>query len=297
VLCVVVTLVVRMVLKPVERVRRELLERQSDDLSPLKAASASNAPAELQPVFTALNEVMARLGRLTEHQQAFIRNASHQLRTPLAVMKTQIALAERGDMSHADALKALSATAERATHLTNQLLALAKIEQIRSNAQFLPVDVCEVARTIALELSPLIADKNLDFELQLALESASVLGHEWMLRELVRNLLANAIAHTPPGGKLGVQVGSQAGSQLRLSVWNHSAPIPAELLARLFTPFSGDSVGSAGVGLGLAICKDVCEWLGGSVSLTQTALPDSTPPQVLVRTVALLPVHSATTSI
>ena len=276
VLSAVVTGVVRFALKPVERVRRELLERKSDDLSPLRAGNLHDAPAELVPVFSALNEVMARLERLTRHQQEFIRNASHQLRTPLAVMKTQLALAERGDLSHSDALQALSATADRATHLTNQLLALAKIEQIRSNAQFLPVNVAEVSRTIALELSPLIADKTLDFELELQPETSTlcqVLGHEWMLRELVRNLLANAIAHTPVGGKLGVRVlaGTQGTGLLQLVVWNESAPIPDELLARLFTPFSGNSVGLAGVGLGLAICKDVCDWLGGSIALEQAS--------------------------
>jgi two-component system sensor histidine kinase TctE len=118
-------------------------------------------------------------------------------------------------------------------------------------------------RSVALELSPLIADKDLDFEI--ATTTAPVRSHEWMLRELTRNLLHNAIKQSPAGGTLSVQVIADANS-VALTFADSGPGIAATLRARLFQPFSpGDA--RSGSGLGLAICHEIVRALGGSIGL------------------------------
>ncbi len=116
---------------------------------------------------------------------------------------------------------------------------------------------------MALELSPLIADKDLDFDITTV--AAPVRSHEWMLTELVRNLLHNAIRHSPPGGMLWLRL--VADDQFAALTVSDSGPgIAAELRSRLFQPFSAGHAGS-GSGLGLAICQEIVLALGGSITL------------------------------
>ena len=96
-----------------------------------RRSTPPDAPRELQPLVDATNQVMARLAHLLDHQKRFVRDASHQLRTPLAVLKTQVQSALRGDVEPAQALHEIDHTVDRATALANQMLALAKVEQLR----------------------------------------------------------------------------------------------------------------------------------------------------------------------
>jgi two-component system sensor histidine kinase TctE len=116
---------------------------------------------------------------------------------------------------------------------------------------------------MALELAPLVADKDLEFDIET--QPAPVQAHEWMLRELARNLLHNAIKHSPAGGALSVRV--LADSRTAALIISDSGPgLPAALQARLFQPFSAGDVRS-GSGLGLAICQEIVRALDGSIQL------------------------------
>jgi two-component system, OmpR family, sensor histidine kinase TctE len=260
VIALVVVAVVQRATRPVRRLSNELQARPEGDLTPLPAAGA---PRELLPLVDATNEVMTRLAQLLENQKRFVRDTSHQLRTPLAVLKTQVQSALRGDVEPRQALQEINDTVERATVLANQMLSLAKVEQLRQQADVQVNDLAEAVRAMALELSPLIADKDIDFEI--ATQPAPVRAHEWMLRELARNLLHNAVKHTPTGGALAVRV--LADERTAALVVSDSGPgIPAELQARLFQPFSAGDVRS-GSGLGLAICQEIVRALGGTIQL------------------------------
>lgn len=260
VIAVVVSVVVQRATRPVRSLSQQLRERHEGDLSPIEA---TNAPRELSPLIAATNQVMARLQHLLEHQKRFVRDASHQLRTPLAVLKTQVQSALRGDVDVRQSLDEINRTVDRATLLANQMLALAKVAQLRQQAEQHTVDWAKVLREVSLDLSPLIADKDIDFEI--ATMPAPVRTQDWMLRELSRNLLHNAIHHSPAGGRLWVRLSCDRRHAV-LEIRDSGAGITPELRARLFQPFSSGEVHS-GSGLGLAICREITNALGGTISL------------------------------
>ena len=260
VIALVAVVVVQRATRPVRRLSAELQARPEGDLSRIAAAGA---PRELLPLVDATNQVMERLQHLLDHQKRFVRDASHQLRTPLAVLKTQVQSALRGDVQPRQALQEINLTVDRATQLANQMLALAKVQQLRQQADADVTDLSEVVRTVALEVSPLLADKDIDFDITTV--PAPVHAHEWMLRELARNLLHNAVKHTPAGSALSVRVVADA-RYVALTISDSGPGIANELRTRLFQPFSAGDVRS-GSGLGLAICHEITAALGGTISL------------------------------
>ena len=163
VIALVVMVVVQRATRPVRRLSRQLQARPEGDLNPI---TAPDAPRELMPLVDATNAVMARLEGLLEHQKRFVRDAAHQLRTPLAVLKVQVQSAMRGDMQPAQAFKEINQTVDRATLVANQMLALAKVEQLRQQPELKTLDLADVMRAIALDLSALMADKNIDFAIE-----------------------------------------------------------------------------------------------------------------------------------
>ena len=260
VIALVAVVVVQRATRPVRRLSAELQARPEGDLTPI---AAPDAPRELLPLVEATNEVMGRLQHLLDNQKRFVRDAAHQLRTPLAVLKVQAQSALRGDMEAQVALAEINQTVDRATLLANQMLALAKVEQLRVQADLGPVDMAAIVRAVALDLAPLIAEKDLDFGIDTVVTSVN--AHEWMLGELCRNLLHNAIKHSPAGGALTVRLVADA-QYLALTDSDSGPGIPAELAARLYQPFSAGDV-RQGSGLGLAICREITQALGGSITL------------------------------
>ena len=260
VIAVVVVLVVQRATRPVRALSDAILARDADDLSPI---AAPQAPRELMPLISATNDALARQARLLAHQKLFVRDASHQLRTPLAVLKTQVQSALRGDQPAELALQEIAHTVDGATRLANQMLALAKVEQLRQQGDAPCLDWAGAVREVALDLAPLIAEKSLDFEL--ATQPAPVMAHAWALRELVRNLLHNAIKQSPAGGALAVRLVSD-GQHAALTLADSGQGIADSLRPQLLQPFSGGH-NPGGAGLGLAICQEIVQSLGGSLAL------------------------------
>ena len=278
--------VVQRATRPVRALSASLRARPEGDLTPI---TAPGLPRELHPLVEATNQVMARLHLLLEHQKRFVRDASHQLRTPLAVLKVQVQSALRGDVGAHQALQEINHTVERATLLANQMLALAKVEQLRQQSDAQVLDLSDIVRAVALDLSPLIAQKNLDFEIHTV--STLVRAHDWMLRELSRNLLHNAIKHGATGSHLEIRLAAGSGHAV-LTVSDDGPGISSELRGRLYQPFSTglghgpaapvpgaqpDSAsaentlarddGRTGSGLGLMICREIAVALGGDIRL------------------------------
>ncbi|GCL63617.1 sensor histidine kinase [Pseudaquabacterium pictum] len=260
VIAVVVWAVVQQATRPVRQLSEAIEAREADDLSPIEAPQA---PRELAPLIAATNHALQRQARLLAHQQRFVRDASHQLRTPLAVLKLQVQSAQRGDLPPQQALAEIGHTVDGATRLANQMLALAKVEQLRQQGDAPVLDWADTVREVALDLAPLIADAGLDFELDT--QPAPVRGHVWALRELVRNLLHNALKHSPAGGGLQVRLAAD-GAEAVLTVADSGPGIADALRPRLMQPFVGGG-GPGSTGLGLAICREIVQQLGGTLVL------------------------------
>ncbi|MEG0920747.1 MAG: sensor histidine kinase N-terminal domain-containing protein [Comamonas sp.] len=250
-IAVVVVFVVRRATMPILQLSEQLNARNNDDLQPLNAPPAT--PAEMMPLVDSTNRVMARLARLLQHQKRFVRDASHQLRTPLAVLKIQVQSALRGDVEPIQALQEINTTVGRATQLANQMLSLAKVEQLQQLETAQAVNLTHIVRDMVIELSPLLGEKNLQFELQS--DEVILQSHPWMLRELVRNLLHNAIQHSPPDAPLQIAVHQTAAQAfLRISDWGSG--VSEEMQSKLAEPFMTSSL-NGGSGLGLAICQSI----------------------------------------
>ena len=262
VIAIVVLAVVQRATRPVRALSDAISARDADDLSPIRAPEA---PRELMPLINATNDALARQARLLAHQKRFVRDASHQLRTPLAVLKTQVQSALRGDLPPQQARQEIDVTVDGAVRLANQMLALAKVAQLRQQGETPLTDWADAVRDVALDLAPLIARAGLDFELHTT--AAPVLGHDWALRELTRNLLHNAVKHSPAGSRLAVTLALQTapdGGQAVLTIADSGPGVAAALRPHLMQPFSASQ---GGAGLGLAICHDIVLSLGGQLAL------------------------------
>ncbi|WP_210546722.1 sensor histidine kinase [Rhodoferax sp. PAMC 29310] len=283
VVVLVVLVVVQHATRPIRQLSDRLQARAENDLVPVEA---NGAPLELTPLVDATNHLMGRLKHLLDNQKRFVRDAAHQLRTPLAVLKVQVQSALRGDIDARQALLEISDTVDRATTLANQMLSLAKVAQLTNQVASSPINGDLILREIALDLSPLIVAKGIDFDMDCT--PVWINTHDWMLRELMRNLLHNAIRYTPANGKLSIKFhGSNQAAQLMIS---DSGPgITPELRQRLFQPFSAGETHS-GSGLGLAICNEIVQALHGSIYLeNRTAFGQITGLDVIVRMHCLPP--------
>lgn len=220
-----------------------------------------HGPTELRPAVERMHELHRRQREWVDQQRRFLADASHQLRTPMAVLRTQLQSAMAGEVAADEVLPQMLHTVDRAAGLANQLLSLSKLEQIKRAGQLQPVDLHVAAREAVMELAPLIAAKRLDFALEG--EPLQAPGDAVMLGELLRNLLANAIHHAPPGGRLAIVLREAAG-RCELLVWDEGPGLDDALRPRLFQPFSASK---GGVGLGLSICRQIADAMGATLEI------------------------------
>lgn len=263
-------------LAPVERVRRQLAQRQADDLSPV---SDAQLPDEVQPLVSELNLLFERVQRAFEAQEHFVADAAHELRSPLAALRLQLQGLQRAgdDTARAAAIERLSAGIDRATRLVEQLLTLARQEASSTATE--PVDLRAIAQLALADVAPAAQARSMDaglFESESESESEAatmpviVRGSAEALRMLVRNLLDNAIKYTPPGGQVDVQVGTDHGRPL-LTVEDSGPGIAPEHRERVMQRFVRDTAdGAPGSGLGLAIVQAIAQRHGAAVGLDRS---------------------------
>ncbi|MDZ5460657.1 sensor histidine kinase [Azohydromonas lata] len=256
---------VRGAMAPLEALSREVGACAAEDLRPLAHAGL---PRELAPLVLALNGLMAHLRRSAASQQAFLSNAAHQLRTPLAGVQTQIELAlQDAQPAQRERLGAVSAALGRMARTTHQMLALARAGSDAVQVQdFTPLDLRELLEAAASEWldAALAAQVDLGFDA----EPATVCGSAWMLHELLNNLIHNALRHSPPNTAVTVRCGQGRDGLCRLSVEDAGPGIPSAQRARVFDRFyRPTNAKPGGAGLGLAIVREVAWRHGGEVSL------------------------------
>ncbi|MDP3842682.1 MAG: sensor histidine kinase [Oxalobacteraceae bacterium] len=262
---------VRVVLRPLMRLKNDVATRQPTDLSDF---DPSLVHKEVRPLVLAMNGYMARLQILIDEQRRFIADASHQLRTPLTVLKTQaeLALRESDPQALRQIVHSIGHTTESAVHLANRLLTLARAEHGVLASQMTAVPLAAIARQVGLELAPGAVRKNIDLSLD-AQEDAVVTGNALLLHEMVVNLVDNAIRYTPPGGRVALRVSGAA--HATLEVEDSGSGIPEAERSTVFTPFYRASgaleANPGGSGLGLAIVHDIAVLHGARLELSDGA--------------------------
>jgi two-component system, OmpR family, sensor kinase len=251
-------------LAPVERVRRQLAQRQADDLSPV---SDAQLPDEVQPLVSELNLLFERVQRAFDAQEHFVADAAHELRSPLAALRLQLQGLQRAgdDTARAAAVERLSSGIDRATRLVEQLLTLARQEASTAVAE--PVDLRAVAQLALADVAPAAQARSMDVGL-LASDPATVPGNAEALRMLVRNLLDNAIKYTPPGGRVDLHLRADGDRAVLLTVEDSGPGIAPEYRDRVMQRFVREtSEGAPGSGLGLAIVQAIATAHGATMLL------------------------------
>jgi len=262
VIAATLALLVTLALRPVARLAQQVRSRSPRELQPLQAGEL---PSDVEPLVDAVNGQLERSAALMQQQRHFLDDASHQLRTSLATLRTQldVALREPEGAQRSATLHALSAQLDRATRGTNQLLALARSDTAPLRPE--RFDLQELLRGVAVDLLPQARARQLDFGIDDAPADGHARGDAGLLREALANLVHNAIRHTPHGGEVTLQAAAdRLGTSL--IVLDRGPGVADAVQARLGERFVRGA-GSAGAGLGLAIARAVIERHGGTLQL------------------------------
>jgi two-component system sensor histidine kinase TctE len=244
-------------LAPLSTLRREIESRSHRDLS---ALPEEQAPQEVQPLIHAMNDLLARLGAAMSAQQRFIADAAHQLRTPIAGLKTQTELALRqvqlDDVQ--TTLRQLQTATEQSTRLVNQLLSLARAEPgAKPEHASEKLDLVRLAREATTEWVPRALARNIDLGYDGVDSAGWIEGDSFLVREMLGNLLDNAIRYTQNGGQVTVRVAT-GGSDVALTVEDNGPGIAEADRERVFERFYRVlGSGADGCGLGLAIVREI----------------------------------------
>ena len=242
-------------LRPLKKVADAVAQRSASALQPLPDAEL---PAEVRPLVTALNHLLAQLGQALEMRRTFIADAAHELRTPLTAVQLQIQLARRAtsEEDRAAAFAQLDEGVKRSIHLVRQLLSLARHEPELAERSSAPVDLTQLARQAVADHASIAESKDIDLGVD---DEASVWvsGDFEALRVMLGNLIDNAIRYTQRSGKIDVCIDTRE-NQPVLTVTDNGPGIPAEFRERVFDRFfRREGSGEIGSGLGLAIVKNV----------------------------------------
>ena len=267
----IVWIAVTLALRPLDRLGATIAERSTDDLRPVTA----DMPQEVEALVLAINSFMKRLDTALEALRHFTGNASHQLRTPLAVVRTQLALIERSatPAQTTAAIDKAKTALERAERVLAQLLVLARVDAATGAAALQRVNIVALAKDLTAEIVPLALSHRIDLGYEGATE-ATAMAEPVLLAELLKNLLTNAIAYAGGGAVVTVRVQSQ-GDTIVLEVEDDGPGLSPEQTERAVLrkrgttaparPLSADQ--ETGFGLGLAITAEIAELFNAEIQL------------------------------
>ncbi len=254
-------------LAPLRQLSSEVAERSASDLDPLQPR---HVPEEVSPLIQAINQLMARVRDTLAGQRRFIADASHQLRTPLAVLRTQAELAlhqeELGPIKAAVAQ--LRDRSQATSHLVNQLLSLARAEPASETASATAlVDLTAIAREACSALVPEALRRQIDLGFD-GSQPAFIRGQGYLLREMIANLVENGMRYGAPQGTVTVIVLAPDLGSVILVVEDDGPGIPEHERKHVFERFYRipGSPGE-GAGLGLSIVREIARAHGAPVEL------------------------------
>jgi two-component system sensor histidine kinase QseC len=241
-------------IQPIRQLGTELTQRKPDALEPLPL---EGIPSEINPMVQSLNALLLRIAHLIETERRFTADASHELRTPIAAIRTQVQVAMGAThiTERQHALAQVLEGCDRAAHLMDQLLTLSRLEA-SGELSTAVVDWSQLAQEVAAGLAPKAIAKNQTLELE-AEQPCPVRGTAVLLGVLIRNLLDNAIRYSPPSAEIRVRVVC-SGNRVALEVEDSGAGLSDADLARLgerFFRVLGNA--ESGSGLGWSIVQRI----------------------------------------
>lgn len=266
-------------LAPLTRLRKLVEGRKPNDLRPIELDAA---PQELRSLAQAINELLEAVQHNVQAQRRFIGDAAHQLRTPLAGLKsqTELALGEAPPGPLTVRLARVHESAARSAHLVNQLLALARTEPESMTSQpFVRLDLLRLAREVTAELVPRALARGIDLGFDDGdAAPVEVMGIALLLREALANVVDNALRYAGAGASVTVAVlrevsreRARDGGRALLRVTDNGPGVAAELHDKVFERFYRATHDGNGCGLGLAIVREIAERHGGGVALASVA--------------------------
>jgi two-component system, OmpR family, sensor histidine kinase TctE len=267
---------IRAGLAPLARLRALVEGKAPNDLTAIELQAA---PREVRALAQAINELLQAVQHNVVAQRRFLSDAAHQLRTPLAGLKsqTELALQQAPDPELQARLQRVHQSAERSAHLVNQLLTLARAEPEAASVQARGrVDVARMARELTAECVPRARHRGIDLGYEPQPPGAGgaepelpVMAIGPLLREALFNVLDNALRYAGAGAEVTVRVLAQ-GAEAVVEVSDTGPGLSPELLPRAFERFVRGTEDGTGCGLGLAIVKEIVERHGGQVQLQAT---------------------------
>lgn len=258
-------------LRPLVQLDRHIQQRDKDNLDPIPL---QNMPVEISPIVESLNGLLSQLRRSLESERRFSATASHEMRTPVAVLKVNVqnALKAATDSERVQLLHELDAGVDRAGRLINQLLTLSRLEQDDHGYAQQEVDILPLLREEIAALYPLVLQKHQSIELMCDEAVLPVQTVPQLFPLVVRNLVDNAIKYAPESGRILVSVQRNAQGVL-VQVEDSGAGVAPDQQQKIFERFYRIQNGSVtGSGLGLAIVRRVVELLRGTIAVESSPL-------------------------
>jgi heavy metal sensor kinase len=262
------------VLRPVRIIAETAQDLSEHDLH--RRIDLDLPPDELGDLASTLNGMLARLEAAFGSLQRFTADAAHELRAPLALMRTEVEVALRGEIGPDDArhvLETVVAEVQRLSRIADQLLLLARADAGVLETLRVDVDVTDVLEETAARWQPTLRERGIELRTSIPGQGGTVLADGGMLRRLLDNLLDNAARHTPAAGLIRLGGESTPGGW-ELSVADSGPGIDPALRPRIFERFTradqarGRDTG--GAGLGLSLCSAIAELHGGTLTLDDT---------------------------
>ncbi|MEO9786911.1 MAG: ATP-binding protein [Aurantimonas coralicida] len=261
-LALIIWFAVQRGMRPLDELAGTLAGRSADELHPLPA---EGSVTEIRPMVAALNGLFDRVGRARRSERQFLAYAAHELRTPLAGLKTQAEIATRSpDAAVRDvALTQITTAVDRTSRLVQQLLASAEAECVDVDGAPTPVELRDMLADLLTDQAARLTAKGGRLDLDASLSDIQISANPTLLALALRNLVENAVNHSPEGGTVRIARRGEA-----ILVEDEGPGLPEDELARATERFfRGRNRVAVGSGLGLSIVAQCAERLGGTLSL------------------------------
>jgi len=264
---ILVWLMIDYALASITRVADAISNRASTYLEPV---SMIDIPKEIKPLVAELNQLFLRLKLAFERNKRFASDAAHELRTPLAALKTnlQVALKTQNESERQGAFQKVLESVDRSSHVVAQLLTLSRLGEEEGLADIKPFDLHKLATEIIAYLAPHAIEKNIELELLDPPKNSIITGNEVSIGILIRNVVDNAIRYTPELGSVQIAVLEQA-NKIVFRVIDSGMGVPVELRERIFERFYRVlGTNTSGSGLGLAIVSQIAKLHHAKITLS-----------------------------